>query len=309
MSTQGNPSRLISGHATDTLSPAERRELYRAALDDQEIFDRLVEEEPWRQIFDSPGVKADLLEALDEPTGGGWLAWLRPATVPRLAMGAGLAAVLAVALVPRLLGPGAGDPAAPGSSTSDLVAKSYDPEADPAISRTLRPKSTGAAVRELSYTLEVNRPDGPREVPSTWSFLPGEQFRLRLGADFSAWLYLFNRASGDAAYSVLYPRTATEIGPLPASQREVVFPAGSWLTMDDSPEDEELVLVVSDRPWAPAAGRDTLPAAELQAALKQAEERFSALNWRRSEVDERVRLAVEEGDDALVIVVRMLEGS
>ena len=71
MAPRPDPSHLLSGHATDTLSSSERRHLYRAALDDQEIFDQLVEEESWRQIFSSPGVRQELLEALTEPAPGG----------------------------------------------------------------------------------------------------------------------------------------------------------------------------------------------------------------------------------------------
>ncbi len=41
----GDPKRLLGGYATDSLTDAERRELLRAALDDQALFDTLVEEE------------------------------------------------------------------------------------------------------------------------------------------------------------------------------------------------------------------------------------------------------------------------
>ena len=77
--------------------------------------------------------------------------------------------------------------------------------------------------------------------------------------------------------------------------------------MDDSPEDEQLVLVVSTQPWPPAgSGRDTVQASELDAALARAEGSFGSLNWRLSEVDNRVRLTVEEGEGALVVVLRLL---
>ncbi len=347
MTPRSDPSHLASGHATETLSPAERRDLYRAALDDQEIFDQLVEEESWRQLFSAPGVRQELLEVLAKPasaaaagardggnTRGGFRTWLAGLRVPPLAMGAAAAALLAVALVPRWLelgvAPGEDSPGAPPAVVeappTELVPKSYDPEggADPrpeSATRSLQPKSTGSEplVREgilnLSYTLELNQPDQPRQVPGTWAFRPGDQFRLRLGVDFTAWLYLFNRAAGDAVYTVLYPH-AGEVNPLRPTQRDVLLPAGIWLTMDDTPEDEELVLVASTRPFAlAAAGRETVAAGELDAALAQAEKGFAALNWRRSEIGDRVRLTVErparggqtrqsEGD--LVAVLRLL---
>ncbi len=406
---------LLSGHATDTLSPAERGQLYRAALADQEIFDRLVEEESWRQIFSSPGVRHELLEALAEPVAPkrrrrrtvdglrGWLGSLWVPRMPSLAMGTAAAALLALVMVPRWLelgvagpvGPVEGPPppsvatpsvatpsvatpsvatpsvatpsvAAPaagevppftakggpsavlpkGDEREKFVAKSYgspeisageterekfvaksyggspestitDPRArqasppagfpDPGATRGLRPKSTGSDYLNISYTLELNQPEGPRRVPDTHAFRASDQFRLRLGVDFTAWLYLFNRASGDTVYSVLYPHTASDRDPLPPSQRDVLLPAGIWLTMDDSPEDEQLVLVVSALPWPPAgAGRETIPAGELDAALARAEGSFGSLSWRRSEVDDRVRLTVAEGEGAMVVVLRLL---
>ncbi len=366
-----NPSHLLSGHATDTLSPAERNQLYRAALDDQKIFDQLVEEESWRQIFSSPGVRQELMEALAVAPDGrvgifeglrGWLDGfrIRPRGgrryMPTMAMGAVAAALLALVMVPRWLelgvtGPVEGPPRvaapsvvmppatgeAPGEASTKYVAKSYgsspetstgeaarpkfvaksyggSPEGTAApqltpkgTTRGLSPKSTGSDYLNLSYTLELNQRDGPRQVPETHAFRPGDQFRLRLGVDFTAWLYLFNRASGDDVYSVLYPHTAAERDPLPPSQREVLLPADFWLTMDDSPEDEQLVLVVSALPWPPAgAGRETIPVSELNAALTRAESGFESLSWRRSEVEDRVRLTVEEGEGAMVVVLRLL---
>ncbi len=354
MTNPRDPSYLISGHATETLSAAERRRLYSAALEDQEVFDRLVGEERWRQVLSSPGVRQELLEVLARPAPGllgGVFGWLKG--LPTLALGATAAALLAVALVPRWLDfgvpgpvPGEGPPRVAAPPT-ELVAKGYEPQSGtageeagselvaksyggPAVapeapapplestgstrglrsksigsSRSLQPKSTGSGYLNLSYTLELNQPGGPRPVADGWVFDPGDQFRLRLGVDFSAWLYLFNRAAGDADYVVLYPHTAAESDPLPPSEHDVVLPAGVWLTMDDSPEDEELVLVASTRPWPPAAGREAIPAGELDAALERAETDFAALNWRRSELDERVRLTVQESD-ALVLVLRLL---
>ena len=364
--TRPDPSHLVSGYATDTLSPAEQRRLYRAALDDQEIFDRLVEEESWRQIFSAPGVRQELLDALAEPAtaadlapearpqrvAGGWRAWLGSLWgppqgsrryLPSMAMGAAAAALLAVALIPRWLELGVVGPVDPGDAPPsvagppateappvELVPKGFDPrqpagdspaselvpksisgpdlkgaDAPSSSTRSLQPKSAGSDYLNLSYTLELNQPDGPQPVAEGWAFRPGDQFRLRLGVDFTAWLYLFNRAAGESVYTVLYPQTAGERSPLPSSQRDVLLPAGVWLTMDDSPEDEQLVLVVSNRPWPLAAGgRETVPASELNAALEQAERRLDQLSWRRSEAEGRVQMTVGSEDD-VVLVARL----
>ncbi len=369
-----DPASLVAGHATSTLSEAERRRLYRAALDDQEVFDRLVEEEQWRRIFDAPGVRGELLAALAEPPGPvdrlrGWLAGLaRP--VP-LALGTAAAALLVAVLVPRWLevgipgpitpapppgvevrAPAARSPApgkpvvstpAPSAPVAEpvpvaaepvaaepvaaapeprlqapvppptvqapapeLVPKTYPPPAAPGT-RSLGPVPAETGARSLGYTLELNRPGGPVPVPAGHAFRPGDQFRLRLGVDFTAWLYLFNRAAGDDSYAVLYPQAAREREPRPPSSADFLLPAGVWLTLDDTPEDEQLILVVTSAPWpAMKSAGDELPAAELDAALARAEGRFRELSWRRSETDDRVRWTVADPGDDLMFVVRLL---
>ncbi len=399
-----DPSHLLSGYATDTLSQAERSRLYRAALEDQRIFDQLVEEESWRQVFSAAGVREELLQALAEPapaatvvpgvrrpgvaagrrpsiaaggragsapevrgrgaSGGlrNWLAGFRVRKrgsgryMPPLVMGTAAAALLAIALVPRWLELGVPGPVDRGEEAprvaesspppTEFIAKSYDPQrgtteepptelvpksyggagrerADSPLqptsellaqtakpgsattSRGLRPKSTTTGVLNISYTLELNQPGGPREVPEGWVFRAGDQFRLRLAADFRAWLYLFNRAGSEAVYTVLYPHIASERAPVPPSDQDVLVPAEDWLTLDATPADEQLVLVVSTQPWPVVAGRVTVPAGELEAALAAAESSFASLNWRRSETDDRVQLAVEESDSP-VMVLRLL---
>jgi hypothetical protein len=74
---------LVAGYATDSLDEAERRELLRAALDDQALFDTLVEEDGLRELLQDPAARQEVLAALEEPRG--WervLAWFeRPATL------------------------------------------------------------------------------------------------------------------------------------------------------------------------------------------------------------------------------------
>jgi len=55
---------LIGGYATGSLSAAERKALFEAALEDQELFDELAHEQSLKELLEEPGVKARLLEAL-----------------------------------------------------------------------------------------------------------------------------------------------------------------------------------------------------------------------------------------------------
>jgi len=90
-----DPRQLLPGYATDSLGEAERRELLRAALSDQSLFDALVEEDGLRELLQDPAARQELLAVLEQPTP--WervRAWFeRPATL------LDLAAVAAVVLV------------------------------------------------------------------------------------------------------------------------------------------------------------------------------------------------------------------
>jgi hypothetical protein len=58
--------KLLGGYATGTLTPEERQALFEAALDDQELFDALAQEQPLRDLLDDPASRAHLLAALDD---------------------------------------------------------------------------------------------------------------------------------------------------------------------------------------------------------------------------------------------------
>ena|SRR5215471_8545634 len=56
--------KLIGGYATGSLSDAERRLLFEAALEDQELFDELMGEHALKELLDEPGARAKLIAAL-----------------------------------------------------------------------------------------------------------------------------------------------------------------------------------------------------------------------------------------------------
>ena len=55
---------LLGGHATGTLTKAERSLLFAAALDHQELFDALADQEGLRELLADPAARAQLLAAL-----------------------------------------------------------------------------------------------------------------------------------------------------------------------------------------------------------------------------------------------------
>lgn len=90
--------KLLGGYATDTLSEAERRALFEAALEDQELFDALAKEQALREVLQDPAARQQLIVALGparEPLLAHFWRELRKPAV--LAMAGGLAALLIVA--------------------------------------------------------------------------------------------------------------------------------------------------------------------------------------------------------------------
>ncbi|NJN70695.1 MAG: hypothetical protein HC801_10750, partial [Nitrospira sp.] len=95
--------KLLGGFAADTLTPEEKQQLYSAALQDQELFNSLGDEQALKELLADPVVRRRLLLSVQE-TGSttdrnpaSWLTWFRrPAA---LAWAGGLAAaVFAVVL-------------------------------------------------------------------------------------------------------------------------------------------------------------------------------------------------------------------
>ncbi len=62
--TREEARKLLSGYATGSLTELERQLLFDAALDDQELFDELAEEQVLKEIIDLPGAKDRLVAAL-----------------------------------------------------------------------------------------------------------------------------------------------------------------------------------------------------------------------------------------------------
>jgi hypothetical protein len=56
--------KLIGGYATGSLSEAERKLLFEAALNDEDLFDELAGEQVLREILEEPGARQRLLSAL-----------------------------------------------------------------------------------------------------------------------------------------------------------------------------------------------------------------------------------------------------
>ena len=99
--------KLLGGFAANTLTPEERSRLYTAALQDQQLFNALADEQALKELLADPDVRRRLLQALQQPGASEsgwarpWWAWFRkPAG---LAFAGGLAAaVFAIAFGTRI---------------------------------------------------------------------------------------------------------------------------------------------------------------------------------------------------------------
>jgi len=58
---------LLGGYATGSLTEGEKTALFQAALEDQELFDELADEQVLKEVLDEPGARQRLLVALEAP--------------------------------------------------------------------------------------------------------------------------------------------------------------------------------------------------------------------------------------------------
>jgi hypothetical protein len=70
--------KLIGGYATGSLTDAERKLLFDAALEDQELFEELAREQELKEMLEEPGAKQRLIAALEEPNRPARAWWARP---------------------------------------------------------------------------------------------------------------------------------------------------------------------------------------------------------------------------------------
>lgn len=69
--------KLLGGYATNTLTESERKLLFEAALDDQELFDALQQEQALKDLLANPVARAEVRQALEQsiPAKSWWTRW------------------------------------------------------------------------------------------------------------------------------------------------------------------------------------------------------------------------------------------
>ena len=73
--TKDEIRKLIAGYATNTLTEAEWKSLFEAALDDQELFDALQQEQALKELLADPVSRAQVQQALRHERAPWWSHW------------------------------------------------------------------------------------------------------------------------------------------------------------------------------------------------------------------------------------------
>src|ERR1700678_258313 len=145
--TQEEIRKLLGGYATDRLTADERRILFEAALEDQELFNALQNEDALRELLDDPVARSQVRRMLADP---------RPKRRPHFGSRRGLwggalpaaAAVILIAIMnranaPRLIAPpvqvATNELASPPKAVAPEPAP---PEAKPHVADKFRKKET-----------------------------------------------------------------------------------------------------------------------------------------------------------------------
>lgn len=233
--------KLLGGYATDTLSDAERRALFEAAIEDQELFDALAKEQALRDVLQDPSVRQQLIVALGPARESfavrAWH-WLRQPAA--LAMAGGMAALLIVAgLVLRQTR----HPARREVMMADALVPPPPRAAEPSIvppraaqqklfrapaARVLRPSATLPAPPALADTAEARR----QMLQATQ--MPAQSFTAKSGALSRAKAAPSVAVKLAVEYSLLLKDADGAYAPVPSS---TVFHAGDSVRLQVAPSE------------------------------------------------------------------------
>ena len=166
---------LLGGFAADTLTQQERERLFRAALQDQQLFNALADEQALKELLADPAVRSRLLQALDrQGTQGSMSWWDRFSTPSGLTWAGGVAVgVFAVVLGLRVYQ----DSLRQASPTAAV--EEGKPEAPPAAPQV----QASTAEREIAARSPVPIPEPASQAPSDGTIKTREQQVAAQGAD------------------------------------------------------------------------------------------------------------------------------
>jgi hypothetical protein len=158
--TKDEIRQLLAGYATNTLTETERQALFEAALDDQELFDALHQEQALKDLLADPGSRAQIRQALEKPRSvrPRWWTWTAAASTVA-------AAGLIVAVIHTHTTETAGVAVTPSSPVAVQPAQNADSELKPIPQKA--PARASAAKQALRARPSVAMNDRKDELRST----------------------------------------------------------------------------------------------------------------------------------------------
>jgi hypothetical protein len=148
--TEDEIRKLLGGYSTNALSPDERRMLFAAALEDQELFNALQDEDSLRELLAEPVSRDQVRRALETPhkdarRAGFWSRrWLLGVAIPAVAAVV-VIVVMNRANAPRLIAP----PAQVASSQISPQQPPAPPENEPAAKEQSRAEALDRGARAM----------------------------------------------------------------------------------------------------------------------------------------------------------------
>lgn len=150
---------LVGRYATGSLTEEERKRLFDAALDDQELFEELAREDEMKELFAGPGVRDRLIRALEPPKRRvPWALALAPVAV--------LSAVLFAVLtrpVPKPKPVAVATVSAPPAAPAESAVGEPQPVAAPAPVKAKRVEQIRRDVPELAKEEDAKTADAAPE--------------------------------------------------------------------------------------------------------------------------------------------------
>ena len=169
-----NIERLLGGYATNTLTEAERSALLEAALDDQDLFDALQDEEVLRDLLQDADSRSAIERALKQPAPQPRKGWFTPAWAWSLGAGAVAAGALTFVMLPPSPSHDLQIQVAVSKPQSTIVSREAEipsQSAPPDVSKAAPPvrETAGPLVRRKAATSQIpaSAPPAPAEQPVT----------------------------------------------------------------------------------------------------------------------------------------------
>jgi len=180
--TDEEVQRLLGGYATNSLSEAERKALFEAALEDQELFDALHGEQALKDLLDDQISRAQVRAALEGASATTARPWWRRGWTWGLAGGVA-AAALTVALIAIINRPDVSQkPVEMAMANKPMQAE----KAAPATSAPARPPSPSEMMARLARREMEKKVEGRRSAKEELTHAPADRNGLAAASPVAA---------------------------------------------------------------------------------------------------------------------------